>query len=344
MESLLALARLLFHKRLRWYHVMAFVKHNTLKKARNFVLNNIERAQHKSRLRSKPYVLDLEVTNRCNYRCPFCLTGRGLGKDLGKVQFANLEKLLGELGDYVYLASLHLRGEPLLHEDLPRIIALFHKNNIHTVMSSNLSLLDEKGARRLIESKLDYLIVALDGATRETYERYRVGGNFQTVLTNLQRLVQLKKELKSSRPTIEWQFIAFKHNIHEIDAVKALVRAVGADNLSIIPGYVEDDSFAVHDGKHKSYKTRILPMGKRTDCKSLWAVLTLGWDGEVAACCWEETMNSHFGNVFRTRFDDVWNNEKFQNSRRLIKWGPGHVRAETICDECVRSIAPSCEP
>lgn len=320
------------------YHVMSFVKHNTLKKTLNFILNNIERIRHKSKLKSKPYVFDLEMTNACNYRCLFCRTGKGFGKKFGKMKLENIEKLVEEMGEYVYMASLHLRGEPLLHEELPKIIGLFHKNNIHTVMSSNISLMDEKKARSMIESKLDYLIVAIDGSTKETYEKYRVGGDYETVIENLTRLVRLKKELKSRRPYIEWQFIVFKHNIHQIDEVKVLARDIGVDNLDIIPGYVEDDSFAVDDGKYQSYKSRTLPMRKRAECKSLWAILTFGWDGEVAACCWEESMESHFGNVFKTSFCDVWNNEKFQNSRKLIKWGPEKIKAGTICDICVKNI------
>jgi MoaA/NifB/PqqE/SkfB family radical SAM enzyme len=340
MKILLALAMFFFHKRIRLFHVMSFVKHSTLKKILNFLLNFIERVQHKPALKSKPYVLDIEMTNTCNYRCLFCSTGKGLGKNFGKMKPENIENLVKELGEYLYLASLHFRGEPLLNEDLPGIIELFHKNNIHTVMNSNISLMDEKKARMIIESNLDYLVAAIDGSTKETYEKYRVGGNFEKVLENLKRLIQLKKELKSSRPYIEWQFIVFNHNIHQINEVKILAREMGVDNVSIISGYIEDDSFAVDTGKYKSYKSRILPLNKRTDCKSLWAVLTFGWDGEVAACCWDESISSHFGNVFKTGFNDIWNNEKFQNSRRLIQWGPKKIRAETICDTCVKSINP----
>jgi MoaA/NifB/PqqE/SkfB family radical SAM enzyme len=334
MKILLMAARFFFHKRIRRYHVAAFLEHSTLKKTLNFILNNIERIRHASRLRSKPYVLDLEMTNACNYRCPFCSTGKGLGGRFGKVKPADIEKLIKDIGGYVYAACLHFRGEPLLNGDLPGIVDLFHKSNIHTVMSTNLSLLDEQTARSIIAAKLDHLIAAIDGTTGEVYEKYRRGGNFETVTANLRRLVRLKRELKSSRPHIEWQFVVFKHNIHQIAEAKAMGRELGVDSMAFIPAYVEDDSFAVEQAPFKSYSSRILPLNRRTDCKSLWAVLTLGWDGAVAACCWEESIESGFGNVFETGFPDVWNNEKFRSSREMIRRGPGRVRAGTICDSC----------
>ena len=64
---------------------------------------------------------------------------------------------------------------------------------------------------------LDVLIFSMDGTNQETYEKYRVGGNFKLVFETLQRISQAKERLNSKTPLVELQFIVFKHNQGEMD-------------------------------------------------------------------------------------------------------------------------------
>ncbi|MCH8124955.1 hypothetical protein IIC38_03200 [candidate division KSB1 bacterium] len=57
----------------------------------------------------------------------------------------------------------------------------------------------------------------MDGTNQETYEKYRVGGNFKLVFETLQRISQAKERLGSKTPHVELQFIVFKHNQGEMD-------------------------------------------------------------------------------------------------------------------------------
>ena len=51
---------------------------------------------------------------------------------------------------------------------------------------------------------------------RKGLRAYRIGGNFNLVRSNLQRLAQRKCELGLERPAIVWQFLAFRHNEEDI--------------------------------------------------------------------------------------------------------------------------------
>ena len=76
----------------------------------------------------------------------------------------------------------------------------------------------------MIRSGLDILIFSMDGTNQETYQKYRVGGNFQLVLETLERLAKAKQRLHSRTPLIELQFLVFKHNQQEIDQLISIAK------------------------------------------------------------------------------------------------------------------------
>ncbi len=86
-------------------------------------------------------------------------------------------------------------------------------------------------AEQVIRSGLDVLIVSLDGVTQDVYEIYRVTGHLDRVLDNLRLLDRKKRELGSTTPHIEWQFIVMRQNEHQMDEAKALAGELGVDAL-----------------------------------------------------------------------------------------------------------------
>ena len=56
-------------------------------------------------------------------------------------------------------------------------------------------------------------------------------GDVAEVFDNMKRLLAAKKALKSKTPYVEWQFIVFKHNEHEVDEAKRLAADLGVDRL-----------------------------------------------------------------------------------------------------------------
>ena len=45
-----------------------------------------------------------------------------------------------------------------------------------------------------VENKVDTLIVSLDGSDQKTYSSYRIGGNFDTVISNIRKLIKIKND------------------------------------------------------------------------------------------------------------------------------------------------------
>ena len=70
-----------------------------------------------------------------------------------------------------------------------------------------------------------------DGTTQDVYQQYRVGGQLSKVLEGARNIVKWKKELKSAKPFVVFQFLVVKPNEHQIEEVKALAKEIGVDDV-----------------------------------------------------------------------------------------------------------------
>ena len=186
-----------------------------------------------------PTHLTVDVTNICNLKCPLCPTGVGApGRKKGMMPFTTFKKIIDEVGNYLVSIDLFNWGEPLMNKDVCEMIAYAHERHITTSLSSNFQRFSEAVAEGLISSGLDILILSIDGASQESYEKYRVGGDFGKAIEHISLLVKKKRELKSAHPHICWQFLVMRHNEHEVEAAKKMAAELGVDSITIDHAYL----------------------------------------------------------------------------------------------------------
>ena len=87
-------------------------------------------------------------------------------------------------------------------------------------MSTNGSLLTKKISKEIINSGLTRLQISLDAATKEIFDIIRVGGNFDKVISNVNRFMKIREELKSELPTVRVNFVQTDTNKHELNSFK----------------------------------------------------------------------------------------------------------------------------
>jgi MoaA/NifB/PqqE/SkfB family radical SAM enzyme len=181
----------------------------------------------------KPMVMEIEPTTSCNLRCPQCPSGlREFSRNTGMLDLTLYKKIIDEIHPELVYLILYFQGEPFLNKQFLEFVKYAAAKNIYTATSSNAHYFTDEMARATVESGLDRLIVSLDGITQDTYEKYRIGGNLEKVLEGTKRLVYWKKKLGSKTPHIIWQFIAFKHNEHQIPELEKKAKEIGVDELA----------------------------------------------------------------------------------------------------------------
>lgn len=180
-----------------------------------------------------PEHLQVEVTSACNLRCTMCLVR--YRPPVNKLAGAMRPELFRRLVDEVPVRRLTLQGlgEPLLSPYLPEMIATAVGRGVRVGFNSNATLLNERRAREMVRSGLDWLHVSVDGAGPRVYEAIREGARFDTVIGNLAGLVRVKRELASSTPWIRVVFVAMRDNVAELPELSRLLGRIGVDELRV---------------------------------------------------------------------------------------------------------------
>jgi MoaA/NifB/PqqE/SkfB family radical SAM enzyme len=282
-----------------------------------------------------PHILSIEPINSCNLRCPFCFTGAGgIGRPRTVLSMALYRKLLAELGDYLYLVKAYNWGEPLLCPHLLQMIEETEARGIAIVVNTNLSLpLDDAKADQLIRSGLTQLVVSIDGATQQVYERYRVGGDLERVLANCRRLVAAKWRAGGPLPHLTIEFHPFPWNVQDEPAIRALATELGM-SLRVFKGCVPGPDW--DGGQRYAYCGDPIPL----PCTWLWTTAVVAANGGIAPCNGTFYSGDDIGyldpdDLARHSFRDVWNNERFQLARRFfIRRDGTPAEREHVCFEC----------
>jgi MoaA/NifB/PqqE/SkfB family radical SAM enzyme len=90
--------------------------------------------------------------------------------------------------------------------------------------------MNEQLAKLIVESGITEIIFAIDGLSQETYEKYRRGGSFETVISNLKKVIEQKEKVNSDIE-ITVQFLVFNHNFMEIPRLGDFFNPMGVDNI-----------------------------------------------------------------------------------------------------------------
>lgn len=329
------------------FGLMAAKKSFSFKRWANFFLNYYEYRKGKSVLRSSPRQATIETVNYCNLRCPACPTLTPLmhGKKRA-MQAKDFKRIIDQIGDYLMFVAVNPSGEAFLNKDIWRIIQILNQKRIFIYLESNFNLLSPKVVRKIIDSNLDYLSVSIDGVNAETYQQYRIGGNFFQVINNLKKLVSFKRKFKRTKPYIRWQFISMKHNEQEREKARGLAKKIGVDEFSTWLPFAPLAEYYIFQENEKIVKSidkKFSPQNKRfkitgpkdlLSCYQAFQELVVNVDGSVIPCCRLREKEIIFGNVFTEKFDDIWNNHYFQFFRSNI----GKMGENKNCRVCYQMI------
>ncbi|MBU0744180.1 MAG: radical SAM protein [Gammaproteobacteria bacterium] len=333
-----------------------FAKNITLKKFVNFCLIIFQHTITKnSFVIGYPIELVVDPIDACNLHCPLCPTGQGRKeRSRGKMSFNNFKRIVDEIGKYLYRIDLHNWGEPLLNDDIFDMIRYAHDRGIEVRVSTNLNFLDANKVENLVRSGLDELIVSLDGVSQETYEKYRVGGDFNKVIKGIKAIIEKKKELNKFTPFITWQFLVMAHNESEIPKAYKMAKILGVDKFELLPIHSDmgrelflDRETRVeiarkwlpHDEKYNMYnikRKKVYPKPKT--CSFLWVQSVINWNGSISPCCSVYPEKYDFGNMFDSNFKNIWNNAKYKASRKMVRQRRVHdIDLKTVCADCINN-------
>jgi radical SAM protein with 4Fe4S-binding SPASM domain len=209
---------------------------------------------------------------------------------------------------------------------------------------------------RLVMPVLRDIKFSFDGATKSTFEKTRVGSDFETVLHNIRGFMKIREET-SYHPSATLLVTLMYRNIRELPQVIELAHEFGVERVKgcfmvLRNPYEMSQSLWFHkeltnkilekseelaksyDIKTKFYKKFDLNhetnenVGK-IDCRFLWEEAWIKGNGDVIPCCNVDAPT--IGNVYEELFKRIWNNDIYQKMRK--KTGAG--QPAECCKYCV---------
>jgi radical SAM protein with 4Fe4S-binding SPASM domain len=247
---------------------------------------------------------------------------------------------IDELAGTLLYLLFYFQGEPYLHPQFLDLVKYSTDKNIYTATSTNAHYMTSDNARRTVESGLDRLIISIDGTTQETYQSYRIGGQLDKVIEGTKQIVHWKKELKSNKPHVIFQFLVVKPNEHQLDEVKDLAVSLGVDEVLFKTAQIYDfedgSSLIPTQEKYSRYKSN--PDGTYSiknkllnHCWKMWHSCVVTWDGRVVPCCFDKDAHHVMGDLSNATFASLWGSVEYNKFRKMLISSRSNIE---MCNNC----------
>ena len=288
-----------------------------------------------------PISIAIEPTTSCNLRCPECPSGlRQFTRPIGMLEPAFFKTTIDAIYKELIYLTFYFQGEPYLNPNFLEMVKYASDKKIYTSTSTNAHYLTPDQATKTVESKLDRLIISIDGTTQEIYEQYRIGGNLQKVIDGTKNIIAAKKKLKSKTPHIVFQFLVVKPNEHQLNDVKKLADELGVDEVVFKTAQVYDfengNPLIPTNQTYSRYKqqadgTYKIKNELLNQCWRMWSSCVITWDGLVVPCCFDKDAKHQLGDLKSQSFEELWRSSKYQNFRQSILKSRQEI---DICKNC----------
>ncbi|MBN1126364.1 MAG: radical SAM protein [Sedimentisphaerales bacterium] len=284
----------------------------------------------------------MDASTVCQLRCPCCIHATGEKEKItyGFLRFENFKWFLDTYPEFRRV-ELSGWGEIFLNPEIDDIIAYAYNKGVHLTATagSNFNSVQPETLENIVKYQFRHITVALDGATSEVYRIYRQGGDFDTVLRNIRRINELKKQYNSPYPELRWQFIVFGHNEHELEKAGQMASEL---NMIFQPKLNANHSYAPAKDKEQLRKIfgaatprEYWLRNKKTyteSCSALWMAPQITWDGRLLGCCANKW--GDFGNVFESGLKECLQNERYKYAKKMVT-GRAKPRPDIPCTSCV---------
>ncbi len=289
----------------------------------------------------KPYSLSIEPTNYCNLNCPECPSGTDdLGREQGYMNMELYQKILDQAAQNLVWLMLYFQGEPFLHRKLPDMIRYAKTKNIYTCISTNGHFLSPQVCKEIINAGTDRVIVSLDGADQETYEKYRKSGDLQKVKKGTERLAEEKRKQGVCSPFIEVQCLVFKHNQNQLKEIKRMAYNLGADRVRFksaqIYNYNNKSQLITNIPSYSRYIRKAggglsLKNNLKNRCFRIWNSCVITFDGLMVPCCFDKKGEFPIADLSEEHLNVAWKSATFQEFRKQILTSRKSIE---ICRNC----------
>lgn len=140
-------------------------------------------------MRNPPFIVEYELTLRCNFRCKHCYCEAGKPHP-EELSFEEIKELILDMKELGTWALDIIGGDPLLHPQILDILAFGKEVGQRLMINTNGSLATREMVWKIKKANPDLLIgVSLEGPDPETNDFVRGVGNFERAVQGIKNFV-----------------------------------------------------------------------------------------------------------------------------------------------------------
>ena len=255
-----------------------------------------------------PPYLQIEPTSFCNFRCVFCFqsnlnfSGKKNGF-MGHMTYDLFREIVDQVENKVEFISLASRGEPLICNDIEKMLAYTRNKFLNLKINTNASVLTESKIHSILQSGVKTIVFSADAADEQLYEKLRVNGSFQEIVKNI-KLFKLIREKHYPKAKIITRVSGVKVNQSQnFEKMKNFWNEV-VDQVAFVDYCPWED---VYSSKKNDLKK---------PCTELWRRMYVWWDGVVNPCEVDFKSSLTVGKIFKNDISSLWTSSAYDDLRK----------------------------
>jgi len=273
---------------------------------------------------STPYVVYIDPTNLCNFKCSFCPTGdpkllKEVGRPHASINLELFKKIIDDISQFdekLKLLSLYKDGEPLLNHELPQMIKYAKHANIAEKIwtKTNGSLLSPTLNTQLIDAGLDMIHISVESVSSDGYMNIaNVKIDYDAFKANIQDFYEKRGDCKVYIKIIDCN-LSMSEKERFFDDFQPIADFVSIENLmgwsySSIKDFTLGIQSDTYDG---------LPLIQKKVCAYPFYVLAINADASISLCGNDWAYETIVGNVASESLKDIWKGEKLYQFRKMM--------------------------
>ena len=306
-----------------------------LKKIYKFIDNGSGENKMKN-LPEFPRIIELEITNYCNFQCIMCKTGIGSAKrNRGYMTDKVYDKLIDEVAGKEIALKFVGQGEPTLHPYFLDYVKKAKEHNIICHLTTNGSMFNDDFIEKIVEMKLDSIKFSFQGVNAEGYQALRGKDDFESLLDRIRHLYNIRGNREYPYITIATSVTNEKRE--DIELFRERCKNI-CDNLEI--GITTLEFIDLSKVKNRDTQEVLRKMKDEQNhkkkrykcCHQVFDVITLHWNGNINACCADNDDIMVLGNLMETSIKQCWQSKKEQRYREILV--NNNFEKLPLCKDC----------
>ena len=328
------------YKSLKWLYNLRYFQ--TYYFTRDPVLQRLQ-----FKLETYPEYFEIETTTICNMNCIMCENTYWKNYVANRqMTFEEFKYILDQFPNVRWIGMTGI-GQHFTNPDYMKMVRYYKSDPDRFVeIFTPFLYMNEKRSRELIELGFDKIYVSIDASTKETYEIIRPNSDWNTVIKNIKRFDEIKKELDTPYfPRLCFHYILMSINLHEAIPFLEMLHEMDINvdfvqfskilhpfkeikhlYTDISPSFIEQVNRRARElGIVVRWNVDVTPYREPVNRCTAWTQPFIFVDGTVIPCCACNEQNDRIyqwktslGNIFKTSMHDIWYGKKYRRLRQML--------------------------